>query len=86
MFKIEVAGDQAPVDAKKFVGEDTEMKDVELCDALFHRLTVQVKKYSWEESGSVTSSKDIRKKIKNKDDDPTRVKGIFEVLHIFELK
>lgn len=46
IFKVTVGGDQAPMDAKKFVGEDGEMKDAALCDALFNRLTAQVKSYT----------------------------------------
>ena len=46
IFKVTVGGDQAPMDAKKFVGTDGEVKDADLCDAIFSRLTAQVKNYT----------------------------------------
>lgn len=42
VFCVNTTGDQIPVDTKKLIGEDNEMKNVQLCDALFQRLTAQV--------------------------------------------
>lgn len=86
IFKVKVGGEQLPMDAKKFIGEDEEMKGVELPDALFYRLTAQVRKYSVDENGKIYSSKDVKKSIQQKDGDPTRVKNTFKVLHIFDLQ
>ena len=63
------------------------MKGVDMCDALFHRLTVQVTNFSVEDSsGGVSESKEVRKLIAKKDGDPTRIKKLFEATSIFDLK
>ena len=74
------------MDAKKFIGEDAEMKGVELCDALFYRLTAQVKQYSVDNNGDIVASKAMRKHIAKKDGDPTKVKNTFKMTHMFELQ
>lgn len=87
IFKVTVCADQPPCDVKKFVGEDDEMKEATLPDGIFHRLTAQVKSYQIDENGkTVNTSKQARKAIEKKGGDPTKVKNIFQVLHVFTLK
>lgn len=86
IFKVKVGGEyQVPMDVKKFIGDDSELKDVALCSAIFSRLTAQVRSYKADDpAGGSSSSKEVRNYIKKKDNDPTKLKAT--LIHVFELQ